>query len=142
MREAASDRAVTRVVAVAIAVLATFQRRAKITAQSLDGQGDAPMGDVPEVERVEVTIKLDPFYDPDAADYYANMVAVGSTAFEVILAFSQVFPDQVKRGDSEVAIRPQLRVTLPPAAARRLLSDLSRQLKLRESIEAPAGGGE
>jgi hypothetical protein len=100
------------------------------------------MGDALEVERVQVTIKLEPFYDPDAADYYANMVAVGSTVFEVVLAFSQVLPDQVKRGDSEVAIRPQLRVTLPPEAARRLLSNLSRQLELRDTMEAPVGEGE
>jgi hypothetical protein len=94
------------------------------------------MADAREVGKLVITIRLDPFYSPDATDVYANVAAVGQTPQEVVIAFGQIFPDQVPPGQSEVTLAPRLRVTMPVVAARKLVQVLAEQLRLRDELEA------
>ncbi len=94
------------------------------------------MPETADVQATVVTIRLDPFYSPEAEDVYANVTAVGQTPYEVVIAFAQIFPDQVRPGQGEVMLPPQLRVTLPVVAAKKLAQFLAEQLRLRDVAEA------
>ena len=95
-----------------------------------------------EAKEQKVTFKFEPFYSPEATDYYANMTAVGSTVFDVVLAFAQVFPDQVQPGQRTAKIVPKVRVTLSVEAAEMLLNSLARHLEMRKKAAAQPGAGD
>jgi hypothetical protein len=84
----------------------------------------------------KVTFHITPFDAPEAADFYANVTGVGNTALEVVLVFSQLLPEASVSGLGVVAVRPKLRVSLPPSAAKVLLDQLTQQWAQRAQLEA------
>jgi hypothetical protein len=81
-----------------------------------------------------VRVELEPFSEPTAADYYANMVGVGFTQDDLVLLFGQVLPLASVSGDNSIKVAPRLRVTLSARAAADLAKKIHEMLDKRRSM--------
>jgi hypothetical protein len=83
---------------------------------------------------MQVTIA--PFDDPDTPSVYANMTGVGTTGHDVVVLFAQAVPLGGSPLANKVTLKPLLRVTMSPEAARHLVGQLGDQLRRRDEALA------
>lgn len=88
-----------------------------------------------EVKTTALRVRLHPYDNPDAEDYYANLTGVAGTPDEVILLFGRILPNDTPPKSGEKKLSPRLRVTLPIRMARNLLGQLGQIFQAREKIE-------
>jgi len=81
-----------------------------------------------------VRVELEPFSEPTAADYYANMVGVGFTQDDMVLLFGQLLPLAPVDEETRIKLVPRLRVTLPARAAEDLAKKIHEMLDKRRSM--------
>ncbi len=79
-----------------------------------------------------VTVHLAPWDAPEAQDYYMNLTGVANMQHELILMFARALPLMAVPESGEITIAPALRVAIPAAAGRQLVSQLEQMLELRD----------